>query len=121
MFRFSKRSESNLNECHEDIQKVLREAIKHYDFTVIEGYRGEAEQNEAYNKGFSKVKFPNSKHNVMPSRAVDIVPYPIDWKNIKRFEELALIVKAIAEELQVGLNWGGDWKRFKDYPHWELK
>jgi peptidoglycan L-alanyl-D-glutamate endopeptidase CwlK len=101
--------------------------IEVMDITVLCGHRTEAEQNDAYRKGFSKLQFPKSKHNSMPSMAVDIAPYPIDWDDFERFETVASVVKThwnlIPHEERRGweLQWGGDWSRFRDMPHWELK
>ena len=85
MPEFGKRSEECLESCDPRIQEVLREAIKHYDFAVIKGHRGEDEQNEAFDTGNSKLRFPQSKHNKHPAQAVDVVPYPVDWENQQRF------------------------------------
>ncbi len=119
---FGKRSTKNLNSCHPKIREVLNEAIKHTDFSVIWGHRGEDAQNKAYNDGFSKVQWPNSKHNSNPSRAVDIVPYPGGFKNKdKAFYLMATHVYRAASKLGVGLSWGGHWRNFKDLAHFELE
>ena len=117
---FSDLSRLRLNTCHPKIIRVLEEAIKHNDFSVICGHRGEAEQNEAFNKGTSKLKWPDSKHNSAPSRAVDIAPYPVDWKDLKRFYFLAGLVLGLATQMGIKLAWGGFWKSFPDFPHFEL-
>ena len=119
-YKFGKISAKRKSECHIDLQKVLDMAIKEYDFTILCGHRGEAEQNKAFKEGNSKLKFPNSKHNKSPSLAVDIAPYPIDWNNIDRFRELSIIIKRCAKEAGIKITWGGDWRTFKDYPHYEL-
>jgi hypothetical protein len=98
----------------------MRGAIKRYDFTVLCGHRGEEEQTRAYEAGNSKLRYPMSKHNSEPSMAVDIAPYPIDWDDIGRFQELAAIVLEEAALAKIPLRWGGNWKNFKDYPHYEL-
>lgn len=127
MPQFSKRSEDRLDTCHPLLQKLMRSVIGVVDITVLCGHRGEEEQNAAYRKGFSKLQFPKSKHNIMPSMAVDIAPYPIDWDDFERFETVASVVKThwnlIPPEERRGweLQWGGDWKNFRDMPHWELK
>lgn len=126
---FSQRSKNNLKLCDVRLQDVLMEAIKYYDFTVICGHRGEEEQNRAYHEGKSKLLFPASKHNKNPSRAVDIVPYPIDWNNKARFFYLAGLVIGIARTMGHVIRWGGDWngdgdfgdQNFNDLPHFELK
>lgn len=126
---FSKQSMDRLKTAHPDLQKVMNEAIKHYDFMVIYGTRTVKEQQELYAQGRTKpgsiitnmdgVK-KKSKHNYSPSLAVDIAPYPLDWNDIKRFKDLAVVVKKAAETVGVKIQWGGDWK-FIDYPHYELK
>lgn len=120
MASFGHTSRERLSTCDPRIQSVMHEAIKYTDFTVLCGHRGKEEQDSAYRHGFSKVEWPNSKHNTLPSRAVDIVPYPIDWQDEGRFHTLADVVKHVAKEMGVKLVWGGDWKNFKDLPHWEL-
>ena len=119
MAEFGKRSEECLASCDERIQLVLREAIKHYDFAVIKGHRGEEEQNEAFNSGNSQLRFPLSKHNKHPSQAVDIVPYPVDWDNQQRFRDLAVVVKSACDTVGVSLNWGYDLWEW-DAPHWQI-
>jgi peptidoglycan L-alanyl-D-glutamate endopeptidase CwlK len=100
----------------------MNEVIKRskVDVSIIDGHRGKERQNEAFKNGFSTLKYPDSKHNSNPSRAVDVAPYPIDWKDIERFEELALIIFEVANEMNVDIEWGGNWKNFPDVPHWQL-
>ena len=117
---FSKASEEKLSQCHPDLQTLFNEVIKHFDCTILVGYRGEEEQNKAFEEGKSRVRFPDGDHNKMPSEAVDVSPYPIDWKNTKRFYYFAGFVMCMAEFLQYagvinsGIGWGGDWDGDKD-------
>ena len=120
MYKFGKKSKNNLNQCHPDLQDILNEAIKIYDFSVICGHRSEKEQNEAYNKGNSKLKWPQSKHNSLPSCAVDIVPFPIDWSDLERFNRLVGIIQGIAQSKGIKIRLGADFNSSKDYPHIEL-
>jgi peptidoglycan L-alanyl-D-glutamate endopeptidase CwlK len=120
MYNFSNVSEQRLLTCHASIQTVCRTVIQDYDFMVLCGYRDETEQNNAYNSGASQLEYPKSKHNTMPSLAVDLAPYPIDWDDLKRFHELAGRVLEVASLLNIQIAWGGHWKKFKDYPHFEL-
>lgn len=117
---FGNISLARLETCDERLQKIAHAAIKRMDFSVACGHRGEQEQNEAYARGFSKLKFPKSKHNSLPSRAMDLVPWPVDWADVDRFKELGQIVKEEAAKLGIKIQWGGDWPRFKDRPHYEL-
>jgi len=103
------------------------------DFSVLEGHRDKETQNRYYEKGTSKIKWPDGKHNKLPSRAMDLAPYPIDWSNrpkaIARFYLLAGVILAVADELGIGLRWGGDWdgdwdlfdQEFDDLGHFELR
>ena len=121
MPRFSDISLKRLQTCHPDLQRVLRETIKHYDFAILCGFRDEEEQERCFHDGSSKLHWPASRHNSFPSRAVDVAPYPVDWDNTKEFFYLAGMMIGIATGLGVGLTWGGSWKTFVDLPHLELK
>lgn len=126
---FSKRSKTALSTLHPDLQRVLKEAIKHVDFVVLEGHRDKVAQDAAVAAGNSKVRWPHSKHNASPSLAVDIAPYPVNWKDTKRFYFLGGFIKATAVSLGISLRWGGDWdsdndfsdQTFNDLPHFELR
>lgn len=130
MYKFGKTSQARLNTCHPDLQKIMNEVIKIYDFTVLEGHRSLEKQQEYFRQGNSKLDGINkkSKHQECPSLAIDICPYPIDWKDLKRFYFLAGLVFAKADELDIKIRWGGSWNgslnfkenRFDDLVHFEL-
>lgn len=128
MAKFGNRSNVNLESCHDDLIKLFNKVVSGFDCSVICGYRNEADQNKAFNEKRSKVKFPNGKHNTLPSRAVDVVPYPIDWNDTKRFYFFGGYVIATAKSMGIKIRWGGDWdgdtlvgdQSFNDLPHFEL-
>lgn len=117
---FSDRSRERLNTCDERLQRLFNEVVKHFDCTILEGYRDEEKQEKAYREGRSKVRYPDSKHNRYPSKAVDCVPYPVDWDNLPRFHEFAGFVQATAIAQGIKVRWGGHFKSFFDGPHFEL-
>ena len=137
MYKFSKRSRDNLSTASENLQRLFNEVIKEIDCTVICGHRSPEEQFELYKKGRvnkdfkwivvdkSKVvtnidgRAKKSNHNYLPSRAVDVVPYPLDWNDLNAFKKLGEVVKRKAKELGIKISWGGDWQTLKDYPHYE--
>ena|SRR5688572_12412576 len=121
MFPFGKKSLEVRSQLHPDLQKVVDEVSKTVNCSLICGHRNEADQNRAFAEGKSKLKWPKSRHNSWPSEAVDIVPYPVDWKDIKAFKAMAVKIKEAAETVGVKIEWGGDWVNFRDYPHWQLK
>lgn len=78
---FSNQSKKMLETLDPRLQKVCNSLIKWFDFKILQGHRNKEDQDKAYNEGKSKVKWPNGKHNANPSLAVDIAPYPIDWRD----------------------------------------
>lgn len=129
MPKFGKRSRNALHSCDDKLKKVFNEVIKTVDCSVLEGHRGKDRQNALYKEGKTKVKYPNGRHNAIPSRAADVVPYPIDWDDRERFHLFAGFVIGIAKGMDINLRWGGDWNqnfevddnKFDDFPHFELK
>ena len=94
----------------------------------MEGHRSKDRQNALYEEGKTKVKYPQGRHNKFPSRAADVVPYPIDWDDRERFHLFAGFVLGTAKQMGVLLRWGGNWNinwfvddnKFDDFPHFEL-
>lgn len=117
--KFGAKSLERLRTCHDDLQLLCHAILEEMDITVLCGHRGEQDQNEAFQRGNSKLKFPKSKHNVMPSLAVDIAPYPVDWSDIEKFEKMCAIAERLADKMGIDIRLGRDFS-FKDYPHIEL-
>lgn len=119
-YKFGERSEKRLLGVHPDLIRVMRRAleISKVDFTVLEGVRTEARQSELVKAGASQTM--NSRH--LTGHAVDIAPLvggEVRW-DWPLYFTLAEAVKAAAAELNIPIEWGGDWRRFKDGPHWQL-
>lgn len=117
-YKLGIRSLQNLSGVHPDLVAVVKRAIQitEVDFTVIEGVRSRERQKQLVAKGASKTM--NSRH--LTGHAVDMVPWPIDWDDLNRFEIMADAMKKASEELDIPIVWGGDWKTFYDGPHFEL-
>lgn len=125
MFKFSKTSQDNRDTCHPDLIKLMDASIKSspIDFSIICGHRGAEAQNEANENGFSDLRYPLSKHNMIPSDGIDIQPYPYTQEdkndlNHAKFKILSKHIKSVAKKLDIdvingGLDWGKDWF------HWE--
>ena len=129
MYKFSKRSLDNLYNVDARLVKICNELIKRIDFTVIEGHRSLERQLELYEQGYSQIDgiTKKGKHNYLPSLAIDIIPYkkghnPFDGskESEEMFNTLAKEFKKVANELGYKITWGGDWKSFKDLPHFQL-
>lgn len=117
-YKLGTRSLQNLSGVHPDMQAVVKKAIEitEVDFTVIEGIRHIDRQKQLLKEGKSTTL--NSRH--ITGHAVDMVPWPVDWEDLDRFETMAEAMKDAAEELDISIVWGGDWKSFYDAPHFEL-
>jgi peptidoglycan L-alanyl-D-glutamate endopeptidase CwlK len=121
MPEFSQKSLNILNQSYEDLIKLFKEVIKEYDCTIICAYRGQADQEAAYNAGMSHAHFKQSPHNFIPALAVDVVPYPTLWSDKNKLRELSEVVKKKANELDINIVWGGDFEGFEDMPHYQLR
>ena len=137
-YKLSERSLKNLEHVHPELVKVINEAIKNspYDFTVTDGQRTTEEQKALYAKGRTApgdvVTQKNgttnkSNHQVKSDGlgyAVDLYAFydgKVQVDDDKKLKAIAGHVKSVAKELKINVEWGGDWKTFKDYPHFELK
>jgi peptidoglycan L-alanyl-D-glutamate endopeptidase CwlK len=126
---FSRQSLDRLNTCDPRLVKVFTEVIKHFDCTVTEGHRDQAAQHAAFTSGHSKLDWPHGNHNAMPSKAVDVYPAPVDFKDRERMMHFAGFVLGIATSMGIDLRWGGDWDEdtqvndnsFDDLCHFEVK
>ena len=117
MFVLSQKSLSKLKGVHPDLVAVVKRAIQvtKQDFMVIEGLRSLERQEKLVASGASQTM--NSRH--LTGHAVDVVPYPLSW-DWPLYYPIADAMKQAAIELDVDLEWGGDWRSFKDGPHWQL-
>ena len=126
-------SKINLLSCDPKIQFIFKKilTLELIDVSIIQGHRGEAEQNRYFKLGKSQVQWPNSKHNFMPSRGVDAAPY-VNGKASDDYRHciyLAGIIMAISKYEGFRIRWGGNWdmdlepvtdQDFQDLWHYEL-
>ncbi len=112
------RSEKNLDGVHPDLVRVVRAAAATHDFVVTEGLRTRKRQAELVAAGASRTM--NSRH--LTGHAVDlavVVNEEIRW-DWPLYGKLAAGMKAAASRLAVPIEWGGDWRSFRDGPHFQL-
>ena len=150
-FVLTKLSLGRLNGVDANLVKVVQRAIEitPQDFMVVEGVRTKEQCYINYGKGrtvaqctakgvpaqyaqpkLAKVTWLNnplsSKH--VTGKAVDLVPYPVDWNDLTKFDQVAKAMFAAADELGVSIRWGADWDNDGNYrekgeydsPHFEL-
>lgn len=119
-FMLSARSREKLKGVHPELVKVVERAIQitEVDFSVTEGVRTYQRQSQLVKAGASTTY--NSRH--LTGHAVDLAAWignqlRWDWP---LYYKIAAAMKQAAKELGVSITWGGDWKTFKDGPHFEL-
>jgi peptidoglycan L-alanyl-D-glutamate endopeptidase CwlK len=120
----SERSQKAMYGVHPDLGRVIYAAADRIDMTegigfiVTEGLRSPVRQKELFEAGATRTM--NSRH--LTGHAVDLAVTV--WGDVRwdwpLYKKLADIVKAAASDLGVKITWGGDWRTFKDGPHFEL-
>lgn len=117
---------ARLKKAHPDLKKVILRAaeITKVPFVVLQADRTLAEQKANVKKGVSQTL--DSRHLIDRAGfvfAVDIAPLGPDGKvswSWPLYHKLAPFVKQAAKDVDVPVEWGGDWRTFKDGPHWQL-
>jgi peptidoglycan L-alanyl-D-glutamate endopeptidase CwlK len=120
MYTLGVRSKSRLKGVHPDLVKVVERAIQitTVDFTVLEGIRDPQRQRTLVDSGASQTL--NSRH--ITGHAVDLgawVDDQVDW-SWPLYHKIAAAMKEAAKQVGVPIEWGGDWRTFKDGPHFQL-
>lgn len=121
-FNLSDRDRRRLAGVHPHLVRVVEQAAEQTNdvFMVVEGLRTLKRQQDLLKVGASRTL--NSRH--ITGHAVDLAPVldngEIPWGQWDRFESLAATLKAAALYLKVPLEWGGDWPKFRDGPHFQL-
>lgn len=121
MFTLDRTSLTKLREVDEDLVRVVKRAasISPITFVVLEGRRTLARQRQLVEQGHSWTM--NSRH--LTGEAVDIAPLDGKFPSWAwpQYYALAPFIKRAAELEGVPVVWGGDWRKTKDGPHWQLK
>lgn len=113
-YKFSRRSKLALSTANPRFTELCNIVLGLgiFDFGVISGNRGEDEQNKLYFQGYSKVKFPHSKHNKTPSDAIDWVLYingKPNWTDTNSYYMAIGVFLAVAATIDFKIISGGDW------------
>jgi len=123
-YKWGKKSLDLLATCDKRLQLLANEMIKASDFdlTITCGYRGQKEQEEAFEQGKSKAHFGQSKHNTFPSEAIDIMPCsPVKWeKTDYRWWKMIASAYEIARKNGIKIRSGAFFSGLCDCPHIEL-
>ncbi|NQZ20206.1 MAG: M15 family metallopeptidase [Bdellovibrionales bacterium] len=137
-YKLGRNSRKNLKGVNPHIVSLIERSLKKspHDFGIPQygGKRTAQEQNNLFHRipkvtqldGFKKISYHQS------GQAFDIFVYDEHgacWDCIEKYKEIADIIKAEFESMKLEgsfsedeeLVWGGDWIRFKDRPHFEVR
>jgi peptidoglycan LD-endopeptidase CwlK len=111
------RSRARLEGVHPDLVRVVERAgeLAPDGFLVTEGLRSLSRQKELVRRGASRTL--NSRH--LTGHAVDVADMKADYKK-SDMDRIGATIKLAAAELNVPIEWGGDWKGAWDTPHFQL-
>ena len=119
---------SKFKNVHPDLVRVIKRASTdlvdpHFGFVITCGQRTLEEQKKLLAVGATKTL--NSRH--IPgkdgyAKAIDLavtIDGKVKW-DWPLYLRLSKIIKAAAKAEKVQIEWGGDWIKFKDGPHFQL-
>lgn len=120
IYTLSQKSLDRLKGVHPDLVKVVKRAIEltPIDFRITEGLRTKERQAYLMKKGATRTM--RSRH--ITGHAIDFVALPggvVSW-DFPLYTQISAAFKKAADELNIHIEWGGDWKSFKDGPHIQL-
>lgn len=124
-FKLSEVSLANLQGVHPDLIRVAKRCIEitPVDFRITCGVRTVEEQKKLVAAGASKTM--NSRHIPQAdgyAHAFNVAAL-LDGKVLwdwPLYGKIADAMKKAAKECNVPIEWGGDWKTFKDGSHFQL-
>lgn len=120
----------DINDCTDELQSVWSTVLMKWDHPVKPfltcTHRTNEEQAELYaigrtvpGKKVTNAPAGKSLHNLKPSQAFDVAfknpGGSLNW-DVFLFKKLADLIKTI----NPNITWGGDFRTFKDRPHYEL-
>lgn len=132
-----KKSAARLDGLHPVVKQAAELLIERchargVPIVITQGLRTIAEQNALYNQGrtlpgliVTNARGGYSYHNF--GLAIDFALLMPDGKNVSwdmrrdgDFDRTFDWLEVVEEAKKIGFEWGGDWKTFKDYPHFEM-
>ena len=134
-------SQAALGTADSNLIIIANRVLSIKDHSILKGHRPHGEQDAAYygKPQRSKLKWPDGKHNALPSRAIDVQTYPVPkgrdgtqkgYEQELREEQLYLLglYVGVASGMAIMLRTGADWDRdgeiadngFDDFYHVEL-
>lgn len=133
MPKFSDTSMARLREADVLLQQLFTTVIEHRDCTILCGFRDETTQNTLYEKGLTTKRWPDGKHNTVPSKAVDVAPFingevcfsPNECRVFAGFVLGVAAMLGFGNMIRCGGDWDGDGdtrdQTLQDLVHFEIR
>lgn len=131
MIKLGNRSNENISNIDTRLAVIIGAVLSkcNVDFTITQGFRTVEYQKSLYAQGRTKkgnivtycdgVK-KKSRHQ--SGKAIDFIPYPFKgWDDIEGFKKVGNELERVGKLLGYNCSYGGNWTKFKDYPHFEIK
>lgn len=121
----NRKSQELLQDAHPDLQRVVYRCAESsgIDFIVTEVKRTLERQKQLKAAGASQTlrsrHIPNADGDVCAVDLTVLVDGEVRW-DWPLYAKLAVAMKAAAKQEGVMIEWGGDWLKFKDGPHFQL-
>ena len=126
-FQLGKNSMKNMEGIDDRLIDIVELAItiSPIDFGVPSsgGFRSTEDQAKLYTAGKSKCDGRNNKSYHQTGKAVDVFGYvdgKASWDTL-HLTTIATCLLQASSQLGHELKWGGLWKSWQDYPHFELR
>lgn len=107
------RSKDNLVDVSPVLVVAVYDAACHYPLVVTCGARSKEEQDRCFEQRTSRLRWPESKHNICDDRplaeAVDLAPKPVNWNRLEHWYHFGGWFVGYCRAKGIVLRWGGDW------------
>ena len=131
MNRLGSRSNKSIKNIDPRLAVIIGAALAegNVDFTITHGFRAKQEQQALYAQGRTKsgnivtnCDGVKKKSYHQTGKAIDFIPYPFDnnWNNTEQFKKIGEELLRVGQLLGYNCSYGGHWKSFKDWPHFQI-
>lgn len=127
---FGADSKAIISKVHPELQRLFNAVVQEWDCKAIRGLATATEQHKLWLQGRGLpgpivtdkdgiINLSDHQKTVLINGvnyglALDIAPYPIQWGDTNRFYAFAGYVLGRAYDMEIKIQWGGDWDSDRD-------
>jgi len=117
---WGKRSKEVLATLDDDLILFCNCMADIMNLSLIWGYRDEEQQTEYYLRGIG-LPWPSSYHNQLPSKAVDMIPYPTGYNDLEVIDEMRGAAMAVQVYENLDITNGKHFSNVVDPTHFQTE